>query len=374
MENNKHKIRIAVVYGGQSGEHEISLLSAASVIKHLDRNKFEVIPIAIDRDGSWYLNDLNQVFLPEQGVLKVKSDSSTWMPVPQSTQPAPVLASRGKFDVVFPVLHGPRCEDGTIQGLLELADVPYVGAGVLGSAVAMDKDVMKRLVSQQQIRTPEHIAIKAADYQHDQQACLARVKALCDFPVFVKPARLGSSVGIHRVEQFAQLAESISDALRYDSKVIVEAAQCDIQEIELSVLENSQYGAPPLVSTAGEIRVGGEHGFYSYAAKYLDDKGAELVIPAQITPQQLLAAQQMARDTFNLLECEGMARVDLFVDKKTGELIFNEINTIPGFTSISMYPKLWAASGIEYSKLLTMLIELALARHERNKLLKRDYC
>lgn len=371
---NKHKIRVAVVYGGQSGEHEISLLSAASVIKHLDRNKFEVVPVAIDRDGCWYLNDLNHVFLPEQSVLKIKSDNSALIPVPQNTNPPLAKMQRGKFDVVFPVLHGPRCEDGTIQGILELADVPYVGAGVLGSAIGMDKDVMKRLVRQQQIRTPEHIAIKAAHYQHDPQACLAQIKALFNFPVFVKPARLGSSVGIHRVEKFENLADSITDALRYDSKVLIEQAECDIQEIELAVLENNQYGAPALVSVAGEIRVGSGHDFYSYEAKYLDNKGAELLIPAPITAQQLLAAQQMARDTFELLECEGMARVDLFVDKKSGELIFNEINTIPGFTSISMYPKLWAASGIEYSALLTRLIELALARHERNKELKRDYC
>lgn len=363
VKENQQKCRVAVVYGGQSGEHEISLLSAASVIANLDRERFDITPIGIDKAGKWYLNDLNQVFLPEQKKLSVKSESSALIPIPQNA----------KFDVVFPVMHGPLCEDGTIQGVFELADLPYVGAGVLGSAIAMDKDVTKRLIKQQGITTPDHLSIKAHHYEHDSQACVDKIKQQFSFPVFVKPARLGSSVGVHCVDSAEQLTTAIEDAFQFDNKVIIEQGLLDIQEIELSVLENSQFGAAPLVSTAGEIKVGGEHSFYSYQAKYLDESGAELIIPAPITEQQMQTAQQMARESFDLLECEGMARVDLFVDNKTGEVIFNEINTIPGFTSISMYPRLWAASGIEYKDLLTMLIELAIARHQRSQSLTRNY-
>lgn len=378
MINHKtNKIRVAVLYGGRSGEHEVSLQSAASVVKNLDRERFEVVPIGIDKQGCWILNDLKQLLQdPSIAALPLRTEASALLSAPGQ------LASRNQkanslpneqgqlFDVVFPVLHGPLGEDGTVQGLLELTDIPYVGAGVLGSAVAMDKDIAKRLIAAAGLRVPSFIAIKQPNWQSDSQRLIQLIATQLGYPVFVKPANLGSSVGIHKVKRAEDLVAAINDAFLYDTKILVEQS-INAREIELSVLENAEYGAMPLVSIPGEIVP--SHEFYSYEAKYLDENGAALLIPAPLTEEQAKAAQAMAQQVFVVLECLGMARVDLFMDKDSGKFYFNEANTIPGFTSISMYPKLWEASGIPYPELLSRLVDLALANHQRKQNLKREW-
>ncbi len=377
------KIRVAVLYGGRSGEHEISLQSAASVVKNLDTSKYEIIPIAIDKQGRWHWNEAPkllakvgkslpidpsapEVILPagpsseESGTKVVLAHQNTQLPQPLQS-----------FDVVFPVMHGPLCEDGTIQGLLELADVAYVGCGVLSSAVGMDKDVAKRLIRDAGLPIVPYIAVKHGDWLRSSSQIKSQVTREIGYPCFVKPANMGSSVGVHKVSSADGFDAAMNDALKYDTKILVEKA-VSAREIELAVLENSQYGEEPLVSTAGEIAP--THDFYSYEAKYLDENGAALLIPAKILPHELELAQSIARRAFAALDCEGLARVDLFMDKNTGAFYFNEINTLPGFTQISMYPKMWEASGISYRDLLSRLIELAITRHERKQKLYREYC
>ncbi len=368
------KIRVAVLYGGRSGEHEVSLQSAASVVKNLNTERFEIIPIGIDKQGRWLLNNFAHLGVGSATKsLLLQTTSSEQLPSITHFSPAnnkPLAKIDGKlFDVAFPVMHGTLCEDGTLQGMLELMDVAYVGAGVLSSALGMDKDASKRLVAAAGIKVPPYIAIKQSQWQKDASYYQQWVAKEFSYPVFVKPANTGSSVGVHKVNDAEQLASAVTDAFLYDVKILIEKA-IDAREIELSVLENLNYGSPALVSVPGEVVP--RHAFYSYAAKYLDEKGAELLIPAPLNAEQTLQAQRLAGEVFEILNCEGMARADLFLDKKTGELIFNEINTLPGFTQISMYPKLWEASGIPYSDLLTRLIDLALARHERKQNLKRD--
>jgi len=372
--NKSKKIRVAVLYGGRSGEHEVSLRSAASVVRYLDKTRFEIVPIGIDKKGRWHINDIKQIPLDDSLVsLPIKTANSALL----STSPNELIAaaehknaSHDGFDVVFPVVHGTLCEDGTLQGLLELTDVAYVGAGVLGSSVAMDKDVSKRLIAAAGLNVPLFLAIKKGNWEQDAHYYKDLIAKQLNYPVFVKPANTGSSVGIHKVKNAKELTAAIEDAFLYDTKILIEKA-LNIREIELSVLENPKYGMPALVSTPGEIVP--THEFYSYEAKYLDENGAKLLIPAPLTSAQQKQAQELARQVFELLECEGMARVDLFLDKDNGEFYFNEMNTLPGFTSISMYPKLWEASGIEYSKLLTLLIELSIARHQRKQKLKREW-
>jgi D-alanine-D-alanine ligase len=376
--SNKKKIRVLVLYGGRSGEHEISLRSAASVIHHLNPEKYEVIPVAIDKKGRWLLNDVSLIEKSAQ-VLPVYKDAPTVVLPPNPGSAKEGLIRIGKdasthgspessIDVVFPVMHGPLCEDGTIQGLLELADVPYVGCGVLASAVGMDKDFAKRLMRDAGLPIVPFVALKAAQWKLHPTESKARLEKELGYPMFVKPANLGSSVGVHKVKEPAQLAAALEDSFRYDTKVLVEKA-VNAREIELAVLENSEPGQPPLVSIAGEVVP--THEFYSYEAKYLDEDGANLLIPAKIDKAQMAMAQKIGGQAFELLECEGMSRVDLFLDKDSGEFYFNEVNTIPGFTSISMYPKMWEHSGIKYEELLTRLIDLAIARHQRKKKLVR---
>ncbi len=381
------KIRVAVLYGGRSGEHEISLQSAASVIKNLDRNRYDVIPIGIDKQGRWHFNDLTliekqagkelpifkdtpQVMLPpfpsqERG----KSSSELVFVGGQKSKTTDALEPL-KIDVVFPVMHGPLCEDGTVQGLLELANIPYVGAGVLGSAVGMDKDVAKRLVAGAGIRVPKYVVLRKAGWAEEETKIIRSITEQIGYPVFVKPANLGSSVGIHKVKVEKDLSKAIDDAFQYDTKVLVEQG-INAREIECAVLENIEDGKPPLVSVLGEIKP--THEFYSYEAKYLDKTGAEVMIPAKLSAAETKSAQEMAQRAFEALELEGMARVDLFLDRNNGVFYFNEVNTIPGFTSISLYPKMWEASGVKYKELLNKLIELALKRHKARSALKRDY-
>ncbi|MBI2712145.1 MAG: D-alanine--D-alanine ligase [Bdellovibrio sp.] len=373
--SNSKKLRVAVLYGGRSGEHEISLRSAASVIRHLDPSRFDVIPVAIDKQGRWLLNDLS--LIQNSGdVLPVFKDAPKVLlpPNPENSQASLVVLGGSKspqsVDVIFPVMHGPLCEDGSIQGIFELADVAYVGCGVLSSSVGMDKDMAKRVVKEGGLPIVPYLAVKSGRWKKEKPGVLQEVKKSFDLPVFVKPANLGSSVGVYKVKEWKDLEVALENAFRFDTKVLVEKG-VPAREIELAVLENPIEGAEPLVSVAGEIVPG--HEFYSYEAKYLDENGAELLLPAKLEPAQMEKAKAIAKKAFELLECEGMARVDLFLDKISGEFYFNEINTIPGFTSISMYPKMWEYSGIPYPELLTRLIDLAVARHERRKKLVRDY-
>lgn len=372
---NTHKIRVAVLYGGRSGEHEISLLSAASVIRNLDPERFEVIPIGIDRMGRWRYNDvglLDGVSMPE---LPDGDDSPSLLLPPHPTGGKGGLVALDTdalpppIDVVFPVVHGPLCEDGTLQGMLELAELPYVGSGVLGSAIGMDKDVAKRLVAAAGVEVAPFITLRRERYRRNASAAVDDLENQIGYPCFVKPANMGSSVGIHKAHDRAELLASIDDAFLYDVKILVEGA-IDAREIELAVLESANEGDDPMVSVPGEILP--THEFYSYEAKYLDEQGAALEIPARLDREQSSEARRMGALVFQTLECEGMARVDLFLDRATGRFMFNEVNTIPGFTSISMYPKLWEATGIPYRELMTRLIDLAIARHSRRSSLLRE--
>jgi len=370
------KLRVAVLYGGRSGEHEVSLQSAASVINNLDRDRFEIVPVAIDKQGRWRLNDIS--LLEGRKSLPVFKDAPKVILPPNvaDTESGSALIGLGEggeakpIDVVFPVVHGPLCEDGTIQGLLELADVPYVGCGVLASAVAMDKEMAKRVARDAGIPIVPYLALKHEQWKKEKDRAAEKIQRELGYPVFVKPANLGSSVGVHKVTDAGGLNAALEDAFRYDVKVLAEVA-IDAREIELAVLENSDPGAEPLVSVPGEINP--THEFYSYAAKYLDENGAELIIPANLDAEQTKQAQEIARSAFSTIECEGMARVDLLLDRSAGKFYFNELNTIPGFTSISMYPKLWEASGIGYQELLSRLVDLAVSRHDRKRQLTREF-
>ena len=341
------KIRIAVLFGGRSGEHEVSIRSAASVISALDREKYEVIPVGITDEGLWLSPAESAPLLPSNTVGPV----STGTAIALSQQPGAAT----DFDVVFPVLHGTFGEDGTVQGLLELADVPYVGAGVLGSAVAMDKDVMKRLFRERGLPTVDHLAVPRRE-RHEHTA---RFEERFGYPMFVKPANLGSSVGIRKVHDTAELTQALDLAAQHDSKIIVEPA-IDGREIECAVLGNDQ----PEASVPGEVIPGGE--FYDYQAKYIDDT-SDLVIPAALSADQTSEIRRLAVAAFQAAECAGLARVDFFLENASGRILLNELNTMPGFTSISMYPKLWEASGVPYSTLVHRLVQLALERQEEKK-------
>lgn len=383
MTQSNKKLRVAVLYGGRSGEHEISLQSAASVLRNLDPELFEAVPIAIDKQGRWLLNDVSLIEKGARSLPVFKDAPAVLLPpnpeaargaalVRRDPQGAALTGGLPTLDVVFPVMHGPLCEDGTIQGLLELAEVPYVGCGVLASAVGMDKEVAKRLARDAGLPVVPWVTVREALWRRDPEATARAVAAELGYPCFVKPSSQGSSVGVHKVKTPSALAAAIDDALRFDRKVLVEQA-IDAREIEIAVLESPDPAAEPMTSIAGEINARAAHEFYSYIAKYLDENGAELLIPAAIDAQQLATAQRLAALAFTSLGCEGMTRVDFFLDRRSGKLYFNEVNTIPGFTSVSMYPKLWEASGISYRELLTRLIELALRRAERKRGLIRDF-
>lgn len=345
------RIRVAVVYGGRSSEHEVSLESAKCVLENLDPARFEVLPIAIDKQGAWHAQDLKTLQASKAKALPVDASGASVALAPHP--------NREGIDVVFPVMHGPLCEDGSIQGLFELAEVAYVGSGVLGSAVCMDKDVAKRLVRERGLPTVEYVSIRRAEWLAKPDAIRAAVMRI-GYPAFVKPSSLGSSVGVARVSSTAELDAALDQAFRYDGKALVERA-VNAREIELAVLSPLDPTQPPEVSLPGEIIPKG--GFYSYEHKYLDPEGAALAVPAKLSAEQAARAVHIAREAFIALECDGMARIDLFLDRDSNELLFNEANTIPGFTTISMYPKLWEASGLSYRDLLTRLIELALNRH-----------
>jgi len=377
------KIRVAVLYGGRSSEHEVSINSASNVIRHLDRTQFDVVPIGIDKQGRWFLgDDIVKKELSSESVTLLE-DNTRLVFNPDYIGKS-ISALHGQFitdlqlnqrlfDVVFPVIHGPLCEDGTVQGLLELAEVPYVGCGVLSSAIGMDKDVSKRLIAHSGISVPAFQVIKKSIFEINPHHALDSILQALTFPLFVKPVNTGSSVGIRKVKIQAELLPAIEYAFQYDTKVIIEQGINNIMEIELAVLESREAGAAPIVSIPGEICPSHQHEFYSYASKYLDDQGAALIIPAPLSEKLQATLCHSAKQIFTTLECEGMARVDLFLERDTHKIYFNEINTIPGFTKISMYPKLMEASGMPYKELLTHLVMLALDRQTRKKELIREY-
>lgn len=373
---NQNRLKIALFFGGRSSEHEVSLRSAAAVFSRLDRTRFEVYPVGIDKSGRWRWIDAQRFENLKGSSLFIPEDAPEVVlpPYPQKNQRFLVeLGGAGlehAFDVLFPVMHGPLCEDGSIQGLFELASVPYVGCSVLASSMGMDKDVAKRLVQAAGLPIVPYISIKQSIYKKNPRLLADQVARELGFPVFVKPANLGSSVGVHKVREASALSAALDDAFSYDPKVLVERA-VSAREIEMSVLENADSAASPLVSVPGEIAT--THEFYSYESKYLDDHGAKEMIPAQLTGDQVAVAQKIGREAFQALECEGMARVDLFLDRDSGKFYFNELNTLPGFTSISMYPKMWEASGIGYSELLSKLVDLAVARHKCKSGLVREF-
>ena len=354
MSAEQRKLRIGVLFGGRSGEHEVSLASAASIIRGLDPDKYEAVPIGITKEGHWLAGAGAQKMLPE--VLK------TGQRVAMSADPSDTAlisldgaAREQKLDVIFPVIHGTFGEDGTMQGLLELAGLPFVGAGVLGSAIGMDKDVAKKLLQVAGIPVVPWIAVQRADWERDPKAIRKAVEKKFKYPVFVKPATLGSSVGMTKVHSRAEFGPALDLAAEFAMKIMVEKA-VSAREIEVSVLGNHD----PRASVPGEIVPHRE--FYDYTAKYLED-GTQLLIPAKLKKSEVKKIQAMAIAAFRVLELSGMARVDFFVEKRGGKIFLNEVNTIPGFTSISMYPKLWEANGIPFRELITKLIELALEQH-----------
>jgi D-alanine-D-alanine ligase len=380
------RLRVGILFGGRSGEHEISLLSAASVFEAIDKLKYDVVPIGITKEGKWltamhaenllrgkhgagkHLRAGDPAATTSAAVLAA-GDAIIVPPIPSADSMVPFQTDSRhpesiNVDVIFPVLHGTFGEDGTIQGLLELADIPYVGAGVLGSAAGMDKDVMKRLFAAAGLPIVKHVTILRSEWERDPKRVRREIEKKLKYPTFVKPANLGSSVGISKVHDKKELAAAIEEAARYDRKIVIEEAvggkKRKARELECSVLGNDE----PIASVAGEVVPVKE--FYDYAAKYLDE-GSDLIIPAKLNKSALKKVQELAVAAFQAVDCCGLARVDFLMDPKSGKIFVNEINTMPGFTAISMYPKLWAASGLAYSELIDQLIELALARHAEKK-------
>lgn len=380
------KLRIGVIYGGRSSEHEVSLASAAAVIANLDRTRYEPVPICIDKEGRWTLADRLPTPVSAADVItRVRSAGGRYgrsdrevQLVPHAAEetmltiersPSPTSGRENAcvtgvaLDVIFPVLHGPYGEDGTVQGLLELASLPYVGAGVLASAAGMDKAVMKVLFTARGLPVVDHVVVRAADWDASTEAVVAAVEARLAYPVFVKPTNLGSSVGISKVRAQAELAAAMALALQFDRKVIVEAAVPHARDVEVSVIGNDA----PETSVPGEIVAARD--FYDYEAKYLD-QGSSLRIPAPLSDTQTASIRAMAVDAYRAIDAAGFARVDFFVNGDNGTVILNEINTIPGFTTISAFPKLWGATGVSFPALLDRLVELALERHAAKQRLR----
>ncbi len=366
MKSLQEKINIGILFGGKSAEHEVSLQSAKNIFEAIDRDKYNPILIGIDKTGRWLLNNKSKFLLNDNDLklIKLNQSSDAVALIPQSNGQISNLTTNKatlKIDVVFPILHGPFGEDGTAQGLLKLANIPFVGASVLGSAVGMDKDVMKRLLREADLPIGKFLVLRSEDTPPDYQEIIDRLGE----PFFVKPANMGSSVGVAKVHKQSEYTKAIKKAFDYDVKIILEE-YIPGREIECSVLGNND----PIASLPGEVRV--SHEFYSYEAKYIDEKGAKLEIPAKLDKQTTKNIQELAIKTFKVLSCEGMGRVDFFL-QNNGKIIINEINTIPGFTKISMYPKMWEASGISYTKLIDRLITLAIERFNKEKKLKTNF-
>jgi len=353
------KLRVGIIFGGRSGEHEVSVTSAASIFKHIDREKYEPVAILIEKDGRWTLPD--QVPTAMSAVEVIQQARAKGSPSGDAPANDPMLAAL-KLDVVFPVLHGPYGEDGTVQGLLELANVPYVGAGVLASAAGMDKAVMKVLFIARGLPVCPWHGFVRPDWHRDRAGVLQQIATL-GLPVFVKPANLGSSVGISKVKTRDELVPAIELALEFDRKVVVEAAVPNAREIECAVLGNED----PKTSVPGEILPSRE--FYDYEAKYLD-ADSQTVIPADLPAAMVAEVQRLSIDAFRAIDAAGLGRVDFLLSRDSGVIYLNEINTMPGFTTISMYSKMWEASGLTYTALVDQLIQLALARHAEKQRLR----
>jgi D-alanine-D-alanine ligase len=388
------KLRVGILFGGRSGEHEVSLLSAASVLNAIDKNKFDIVPIGITKEGRWLTAGDAELLLQGKG----EAQSHLRAGDPDATPGAAVLATGQavvvppepqrpggggsltpfqtealsrrasdraiNVDIIFPVLHGTFGEDGTIQGLFELADIAYVGAGVLGSAAGMDKDVMKSLFVAAGLPIVKHVTVLRSDWEAAPKKVQKLVESKLKYPVFVKPANLGSSVGISKARERKELGPAMEEAAKFDRKIVIEEGvggkKHKAREIECSVLGNDK----PDASVPGEIVPGKE--FYDYTAKYLDE-GSQLIIPAKLSKAETKKIQQLAIAAFKAVDCSGLSRVDFLMDPKNRKIYLNEINTMPGFTAISMYPKLWAASGLGYADLIEKLIKLGLERHVEKK-------
>jgi D-alanine-D-alanine ligase len=355
------RIKVGVIFGGRSGEHEVSLASAKGIMNAMDQEKYEIVPIGITKGGRWIASGDPMKAL-EAGTLEdsvpvalLGDPSQRGLMRLEASETAVTTTRLSEIDVIFPILHGPYGEDGTVQGLLELADVPYVGAGVLGSALGMDKALMKIVFRDHGLPVVEYLVIKRKEWERAPKGVMQRIEDTLDYPCFIKPANLGSSVGISKVHQWSELAPALDLAARYDRKMLAEQG-VNAREIEVSVLGNDD----PIASVPGEIIPCRE--FYDYVAKYIDDQ-SELIIPADLPPEKTQQIQKLAIEAYLAVDCAGMARVDFLLDKDSGQIYVGELNTIPGFTPISMYPKLWEASGIPYSELIDRLIELALERH-----------
>ena len=364
----KSKPRVAVVFGGRSSEHSVSCSTAAGVLAAIDRDAYEVVPIGITTTGRWVLaaDDPKHWAIEGSYLPVVTADSGPGVVVPTSTEERGLVVlddgelprELGDVDVVFPLLHGPFGEDGTLQGMLELADVRYVGSGVLASAMSMDKHYMKVVLAGHGIEVGPYTVIMPGEWARDPAACAESVAAL-QWPVFVKPARAGSSMGISKVERAEELAAAVEEAIRHDPKVIVEAAVAG-REIECAVLADPD-GGPPRTSMPGEVEVLGGHDFYDFDAKYIDEANVRLSCPADLPEHVAERVRELAARTFEVMGCEGLARVDTFYTDEH-KVMVNEINTMPGFTATSMYPRMWAASGVDYPELVDTLIRLALKR------------
>ena len=359
----KRKLRVVVLFGGRSTEHEVSLISALSIFKAIDQSKYDVIPVKISKEGQWRLFphpdqlDSIETLQSNEGSLLLAGDPlmKGFLQVVQGERGSESTLFSVDVDVVFPVLHGTFGEDGSVQGLLGMADLPYVGGGVLASSIGMDKIVMKQIFFQNNLPAPDYMWFLRKDWEKSADVIRKGIEKEIGFPCFVKPANTGSSVGISKVHDLSELATHIDLASEYDRKILVEKA-IDARELECSVLGNDD----PEASVVGEIIPA--HEFYDYEAKYISDQSQTLV-PAEIPEEISKRIQRLAVAAFKAVDCAGMARIDFFMERETGHLFVNEINTIPGFTPISMYPKLWEASGISYSRLIDRLIELALERH-----------
>ena len=351
------KLRVGVIFGGRSGEHEVSIASAASIFTHIDRTRYDPIPIRIEKDGRWVLTGAAPTALSAADVLKETRTEAL-----QPIEPTAAV-SRSGVDVVFPVLHGPYGEDGTVQGLLELANVPYVGCGVLASATGMDKAVMKTLFAARGLPVGPYVVVLRREWDADPDAVSDRVERELHYPVFVKPANLGSSVGISKARSGSELIDAMTIALQFDRKIVIEAAIPDPREIECAVLGNDE----PEASVPGEVLPSRE--FYDYEAKYLD-AASKTISPAPLTPAQTAEVRRMSIEAFRAIDGSGLARVDFLLAREGGAIYLNEVNTLPGFTTISMYTQMWDASGLPYRALIDRLIELALARHAEKQQLR----
>ena len=365
-------MQLGIVCGGRSGEHEVSLRSARGIFGAVDRQRFDPLLLAIDKQGRWRAGTLDALILDGHDPARIRLAPSAPFVIPAAREGKLVLLAEpamhlvAALDVAFPIIHGTDGEDGALQGWLRLMGVPFAGADVLGSAIGMDKDVMKRLLGRAGLPIADfHVLQRGADFQAAWDAAFRDLGV----PLFVKPASLGSSVGVSKVADRRGFESALEDALRYDAKLMIEQAVPG-RELECSVLGNRQGPERPRASRVGEIRP--RHGFYSYAAKYLDESGAELLIPAPLDAATEARIQELSLRVFDVLECDGLARVDFFL-AADGRLVVNEINTLPGFTPISMYPKLWEASGLSYTDLVTRLVELAFEKHEQRAGLKRDF-